>query len=292
MTQDTGFGPLVEATWLLEHLDDPDLAIFDARNVLNEPSLGREQYLAGHIPGAVHLDLKRDLSDPDGFGGGRNPLPDAQAFADKLASYGVGPSTRIVIYDHGDHMSTRAWWLMRYVGLSRIAILNGGIHAWTAINGPLRSGTDDERNALANPAPAWRATPRHDWVRTLDDVKRIVDAGDDRVALIDARSAERYRGDHEPYDARPGHIPGALNKPSGSFFDADRRWLDRERLAAMLRDVADKDEIVLYCGSGVSACAGIFALHLIGKDHIKLYPGSWSQWSSRDDLPAATGDQP
>lgn len=285
------FGPLVTVPWLQAHLEDPELVLFDCRFTLADPEAGRRQYLEGHLPGALFLDLERDLSGPAGAQGGRHPLPDPAVLAAKLGRWGVDQDATVVVYDHGtDGMAPRAWWLLGYLGLARVAVLDGGLPAWLAAGGRLSAGTADEER----PRPKRTFTPklRHDWIRTAAEVRRLVADQPGGVVLVDSRAPERYRGDVEPLDPVAGHIPGAVNAYWAQVLTSDGRWKSPEELARHFQGLADAQEVVVYCGSGVSACVNLLAMHLAGLKQARLYPGSWSDWCTRPGFPLATGPHP
>jgi thiosulfate/3-mercaptopyruvate sulfurtransferase len=239
----------------------------DCRWQLGSPDRGRELYLEGHIPGASFLDVERDLSvaQPAGTVGGRHPLPSAEAFAEVARRAGIGEGVFVVAYDQGmNGGAARLWWLLRHFGHEDVAVLDGGLGVWL---GPLQEGQEEIEPA--------RFTPR---VRSKD----VVEAeelesrlGEDGLVVVDARAGERYRGETEPIDPVAGHIPGALNVP----FTGDGELPD---------EVLSAREIVLYCGSGVTACVDLLWLARAGRADAKLYPGSWSDWAARG-LPAARG---
>jgi thiosulfate/3-mercaptopyruvate sulfurtransferase len=267
------FGPLVDVDWLRAALGRPALCVVDCRWKLGDPRAGRAGYLAGHIPGAAFLHLDRDLSGPPG-GRGRHPLPEAAEFERAARRAGIGEHSEVVAYDEGGESgAARLWWLLRHFGHERVAVLDGGLAAWREAGGPLAPG--DER-----PAPGdFTATERRDDTVSLEEVS----AGG--LTLVDARAPERYEGRSEPVDPVAGHIPGAANVPFGELAPGGR-FLDPAELRKRLAGVGD--ELVAYCGSGVSACTVVLAAELAGID-ARLYPGSWSEWSGRG-LPAKTGD--
>jgi thiosulfate/3-mercaptopyruvate sulfurtransferase len=237
----------------------------DCRWELGHPERGRELYLAGHIPGASFLDVERDLSaPPDGANGGRHPLPAAEEFARVAGAAGIGSGVFVVAYDQGmTGGAARLWWLLRHLGHDDAAVLAGGIGAWA---GPLRSGEEEIETAKFAPRP------RDDDTVTAEELEASIGAG--RLVLLDARAPERYRGDVEPIDPVAGHIPGAQNLPYVEVSVPDDL-------------MGTEDEVVVYCGSGITACVDILALERAGVS-AKLYPGSWSEWSSRD-LPVERG---
>lgn len=272
---------LVSAEWLLEHLHDPGLRIIDCRWVLGEPDQGKAQYLAGHVPGAVHLDIDEHLSGKEGPG--RHPLPARFNFQKLMSSIGVGRDTRVIAYDGGKGMpAARLWWLLRFYGHENVSVLDGGWEAWLKSGGPVQTEVPKP------PEAEFTARPKRKWV--VDKV--LVDSVRDESStlLIDARSAERYRGESEPIDAKAGHIPGAENLPFHQLLDpVTGRFLPPEKLKAAFESIgADKAKtIICYCGSGVTACTSILALKLAGYE-AQLYEGSWSDWSSDNGLQIAT----
>ena len=267
------FGPLVDAGWLRDHLHDPDLRVIDFRWYLQGRS-GRDEYLRGHIPGAVFVDLDAVTGR---HGGGRHPLPDREQFEREMRAAGVSATTLVVVYDDPKAAPTasRLWFLLGYFGHRTQAVLDGGIGAWAA---PL--ATDEPRV----PAGDFTASPP-DTARALD-VEAL--RGVKGVPLVDARVPERYRGEIEPVDPKAGHIPGALNRPFTANLEADGRFKPAAELRRELEDLGAGDGAVFYCGSGVNATHHLLAMEVAGLPNARLYAGSWSDWSSRD-LPVATG---
>ena len=225
----------------------------DCRWELGNPCRGRELYLDGHIPGASFLDVDEDLSDLSLQGAGRHPLPSAERFAEAAARAGIGDGVFVVAYGVAGG-AERLWWLLRHFGHEQCAVLRGGIEAW---QGPLRAGTEDVEPASFEPRP--RAD---DTISAEEIADRL---GDPRLAIVDARVESRWRGEPNPIDNVPGRIPGAINVP----FAGDEP-LPEDLLAA--------DEIVVYCGSGVTSCVPLLRLAEAGRPDAKLYPGSWSEW--------------
>ncbi len=231
----------------------------DCRWELGRPERGRELYLAGHVPGASFLDVERDLSAPPGGAqGGRHPLPSQDDFARAAGCAGIGPDTFVAAYDQGmTGGAARLWWLLRHFGHEEVAVLAGGIDSWL---GPLRSGEEE-----IEPAEFLARLKEDD---TISAEELAASLGRKGLVVLDARAPERFRGEQEPIDPVAGHIPGARNLPY-----------------AVLESVPDdlvgtEDEVVVYCGSGVTACVDILVLERAGV-RAKLYPGSWSEWSSR-----------
>jgi thiosulfate/3-mercaptopyruvate sulfurtransferase len=269
------FGPLVSADWLREHLADADLKVVDLRWYTDGRS-GRDAYLAGHLPGAVFVDLDGDITG--GEGPGRHPIPSRAKFEDAMRSAGLEPASRVVVYDDlGGSSAARLWWLLRYYGHPDVAVLDGGVPSW---QGPL------ETDSVAPGRGGFHAAePDLAMVVDRDHVRSAGDA-----VLVDARAADRYRGEVEPFDPKAGHIPGARNVPWRSNLDADWRFLPPAELHAKY-PAADGKELIAYCGSGITAAVDLLALEVAGVHGAKLYEGSWSDWS-RQDLPVATGDEP
>lgn len=240
----------------------------DCRWELGKPERGRELYRAGHVPGASFLDVERELSAPPGSPpdhGGRHPLPDPDDFARVAGAAGIGPGIFVIAYDQGSSGgAARLWWLLRHFGHDDVAVVGGGIGSW---QGSLAEGDEEADPALFDP------TARADDTVSAQELEGRL--GDPSLTVVDARAPERYRGEVEPVDPVAGRIPGAVNVP---YAAGDP--VPKEVLAA--------DEIVAYCGSGVTACVTLLALAQAGRPDAKLYPGSWSDWSSRG-LPAERG---
>lgn len=280
--------PVVSTKWVLARMYEPDLVIVDCRFVLGSPDAGRAAYDAAHIPGAVYLDLERDLSAPVGPHGGRHPLPDPAELAGRLGRAGIGNSSRVVAYDdQGGIYAARLWWLLRWLGHDNAVVMDGGFAAWQSGGFPV---TDATRTVV--PA-AFEFSVRGDMAADVDDVRRAL--GDPGVLLVDSRDASRYAGEQEPIDAKAGHIPGAINRFWRGVLDDQGAWLPepelRERLAPVIQALEEGRSAIVYCGSGVSACPNVLALHRLGYPQAKLYAGSWSDWVSYDENPIATGEE-
>lgn len=252
------------------------LAIVDCRFALADRDLGQRQYEAGHIPGAVYLDLERQLSGPVGTHGGRHPLPDPIALASHLGAAGIGPDTDVVIYDDSRFaFGARLWWLLRWLGHDRASLLDGGWSAWQAAAGPVTT-------APPEPVPVpFPVNLRADRVVDREGIlaRDFPSQPADRV-LVDAREAARYRGEVEPIDPIAGSIPGAMNVCWQDVTEANGRAKSSEALQSLLAPVADRTEAIAYCGSGVTACVILWAIARAGWDQGKLYAGSWSDWCS------------
>jgi thiosulfate/3-mercaptopyruvate sulfurtransferase len=267
--------PVVDQAWWQAHRDAVVLA--DVRWYLDGRS-GRAAYDAGHLPGAVFVDLDRWLAAHASPEAGRHPLPEPELFAEGMAQLGIGDGDTVLAYDDaGGTIAARLVWLLRATGHAA-ALLDGGL---TAYDGPL------ERTAADRPRARFTATP---W--PADRLADVDAASDPRAVVLDARDAARFRGEQEPVDPRAGHIPGARNVPCRANLDERNRLLPvdelRRRFAAA--GVTDDAPVVSYCGSGVTACHNLLALEHAGFPPGRLYPGSWSQYSADPARPAATGD--
>lgn len=275
---------VVSLKWLLARLYEPDLVIVDCRFAMGQPDAGRAAYEEAHIPGAVYLDLERDLSDPVGEHGGRHPLPDAAELAGRLSRVGIGNDTRVVAYDdQGGAMASRLWWLLRYLGHENVFVLDEGFSAWKREGFPVNA----EQKTLI-PA-TFLATVQHNMLVEMDEVRESL--GGDGIVLVDSREAPRFRGEVEPLDKKAGHIPGARNKFWKGALDEHGRFKSAEALAEHFADLPRDRELVVYCGSGVTATPNVLALSEAGFENVKLYAGSWSDWISYEGNSVATGDE-
>ncbi|SDX76145.1 thiosulfate/3-mercaptopyruvate sulfurtransferase [Modestobacter sp. DSM 44400] len=267
--------PVVDSSWCQARGDSVVLA--DVRWYLDGRS-GRAAYESGHLPGALFVDLDRWLAAQGDPESGRHPLPAPEVFAEGMAQLGIGDVDPVVAYDDaGGVIAARLVWMLRVTGHDA-ALLDGGLSAY---DGPLEQATPARPRADFTPRP-WSA----------DRLADIDDAGDPANVVLDARNADRFRGEQEPVDPRPGHVPGARNVPCRTNLDADGRFLPAEELRRRFQEVGVTGEasVVSYCGSGVTACHNLLALELAGFAPGRLYPGSWSQYSHVADRPVALGD--
>jgi thiosulfate/3-mercaptopyruvate sulfurtransferase len=272
---------LVSAEWLEQHLGDPDLVVLDV-TVIVEPDAagnlrsvnGRENYESGHIPTAGFADLMGDLSDPDSpleFG-----MPSPQQFAAAMGKLGVGDDSRVVLYDTmGSSWAARAWWMLRWIGFDRAALLDGGLAAWTAAGGSL-STEPVERGARS-----LTVNLRPELIAGQEEVRAAI--ANDAIQLIDAMPAMHYRGEWAMYD-QPGHIPGATNAPVSSLFDEAGHFRPVDDLAAMFGDDKGKRTIT-YCGGGIAASADAFALTRLGFTDVAIYAASLEEWTADPENP-------
>ncbi|SEH96362.1 sulfurtransferase [Pseudomonas fuscovaginae UPB0736] len=279
---------LISPQQLAERQARPGLVILDCRFALEDPDYGQRSYAEGHIEGAHFADLERDLSGPVTKGvTGRHPLPEPAALVERLQAWGISADSEIVLYDDGPGMyAARAWWLLAWLGKrDGVFILDGGLKAWHAAGLPLS----------LNPAPSGRGTfhGTADSALLISAEQLQQRLGQPSMTLLDARALPRFRGEVEPIDPIAGHIPGAQCAAFNENLGADGRFLPadqlRQRFAAKLGD-RSVQELVAYCGSGVTACHNLFALSLAGYPLATLYPGSWSEWITDPQRAIATGD--
>lgn len=273
---------LIRAQDLMPLLDSPTVRIFDCRAELGNPDYGPAMYATGHIPGARFLHLDRDLSSPVIPGKtGRHPLPDPERLCATLRAAGLNQGDEVVIYDDGNNMySVRLWWLLRWLGHDRVRLLDGGWAAWRAAGGTLAS-----TEAAAVPGD-FQGAPDPTRLASAEELMFRLHAPN--LALLDARSEARYRGDVEPIDPVAGHIPGAISAPFGANLDRDGYFLSPEALRQRFATLTEgRAETVCYCGSGVTACHNIFAMVLAGLPEPRLYAGSWSEWLTDPARPVA-----
>jgi thiosulfate/3-mercaptopyruvate sulfurtransferase len=273
---------LVDAATLKAHLDDPQWLVIDVRHQLADTGYGERAYADSHIPGAVFLHCDRDLSGPVNGCNGRHPLPDSDKLARCLGEVGVTASTQVVVYDDAQGMiAGRLWWLLRWLGHDKVAVLDGGLQAWLAASGAMTASLPAPRSGH------FVAAPRD----------ALVDAGHvlsnletSHMHLIDARSPDRFRGENETMDPVGGHIPGAVNRFFRDNLQADGCFkpaaiLRAEWLAVLAGSTAD--QVVHQCGSGVSACHNLLAMEIAGLPGSRLYAGSWSEWCTDAGRPVA-----
>ena len=264
----------VNCQWLAENLNLPKVVIVDCRFQLASPTWGYDQYCLAHIPGAYYLDLDRDLSSPINLHGGRHPLPNLDQLASKLASFGIVQSETVVVaYDYSRFaFASRLWWLLRYLGHDRVVLLDGGWHAWE--NGNYQTTQDIPQPRKGSFTPQSQA----DWIVDLETVKNRKDLPG--VVLVDSRDSDRYAGKREPIDPIAGHIPGAVNSPWKLVSEPAGYLRPRKEQAELWSSYQQAAEIIVYCGSGVTACVNLLSLDLAGINNAKLYPGGWSDWCS------------
>ncbi|MCC6148410.1 MAG: sulfurtransferase [Anaerolineaceae bacterium] len=278
---------LVQTQELAKHLDNPNWIIIDCRFDLAQPDWGFKEYLEFHIPGAQYAHLDQDLSGAISPETGRHPLPDTQTFAQKLAAWGIDNSKQVVAYDNvGGSFAVRLWWLLQYFGIQNVAILNGGLGKWIQENRPTKSGME---KGIALPSIPLLAA-HHDLLVTTDEMMQKY--SDPAYRIIDARTQERYLGEHEPIDPVPGRIPGAINRFHGENLQPDGTLkpvtILKQEFTSLLGNISPQN-IIVYCGSGVTSCHHLLALQIVGLSGARLYLGSWSEWIRDPKRPIARG---
>ncbi|GEB31506.1 sulfurtransferase [Brevibacillus parabrevis] len=272
---------LVTPQWLRDHRNDERIVIADCRFALSASEQGAEEYATDHIPGALYFHLNRDLSGPKQEHGGRHPLPDPAALAALFSQAGIDEHTTVIAYDDQEMaMAGRLWWLLRYLGHDRVAVLDGGYAAWK------KAGYEVTAEVPTPQARTFVPQLRPDMLVSVEGVKNR----EPEAVLLDSRAGERYRGEQEPLDPKAGHIPGARHFFYKDNLQADMTMLPAEQLRNRIAGFAEQ-EIIVYCGSGVTACSNLLALHQAGRTDAKLYAGSWSDWVSYSENPVATGEE-
>jgi thiosulfate/3-mercaptopyruvate sulfurtransferase len=278
---------IVSTEWLAAEIErkNKNLIIVDTRFNLSDPREGYTQYLEGHLPGAVYVDLEKHLSAEIDKHGGRHPLPDIDILAKKLGHLGISNDSKVIIYDdQGGMIASRLWWLLNYIGVSDASVLDGGWKKWTSEKKLMTT-------VVPNPSPKTLLPQLHNEWKWVDhfEVKQKLNQSD--TILIDSREKPRYLGEFEPIDPIAGHIPGAKNYFWKDVLNEEGRWREREELITHFSEVPLSKEVIVYCGSGVSACPNILALKEAGYSNVKLYAGSWSDWISYPSNPIAVGGE-
>ncbi|AEA64568.1 sulfurtransferase [Burkholderia gladioli] len=286
----THYTTLISAGNLAERLAAaPDsVFVFDCRFDLADPDSGSQAYAAGHLPGARYLHLDRDLSGPKTGSNGRHPLPSRDTLVATLAAKGLRANQQVVAYDaQGGMYAARLWWLLRWLGHDSVAVLDGGLQAWQAAGQPLTQA------APADQAGDFRAQPP--LATVIDAAAVVANLASKSRLVVDARSPDRYRGENETLDPVGGHIPGAANRFFKDNLNAEGRFKSGHELREdWTRVIGDQpaNNVILQCGSGVTACHNALAMEIAGLHNPLLYAGSWSEWSADPSRPVATGPNP
>ncbi len=275
---------LISTAALADHLGDPGVVIVDCRYILTDIDAGANAYRAAHIPGALFLHIDLDLSGPKTGKNGRHPLPDIALLATTLGRIGIDGTKQVVAYDQNSGMwASRLWWMLQWLGHERVAVLDGGVNKWTAEGRPLSAELPIVRSTTFVPRPAQATASAQEILQHLDD---------GTLTVLDARAPERFRGDIEPIDPVAGHIPGAINRPYSANLTPQGVFKSSEALRHEFEaQIPDRppSSIVHQCGSGVTACHNVLAMAVAGLPGSRLYPGSWSEWSSDAARPVARG---
>jgi thiosulfate/3-mercaptopyruvate sulfurtransferase len=279
---------LVTVEQLQAHLSDPGWCVVDVRHDLMKPEVGRAAYAAGHIPGAVFAHIDDDLSGAKNGRNGRHPLPQRADLVEAFRRWGIDDDTQIVAYDaQGGNFAVRLWWLARWLGHTRVAVLDGGWPLWLTRTG--------ESSADVPARPRGRFTDRGSTMPQADAEAVVRNLAARERLVLDARTPERYRGEQEPIDPVAGHIPGARNRPWQRNLDADQRFKSPEVLRKEFGEVLGTRtpaQVIHQCGSGVTACHNLLAMEIAGLAGSALYAGSWSEWIADPARPVATGEEP
>ncbi|MCM3798152.1 sulfurtransferase [Caldifermentibacillus hisashii] len=274
---------VVNQEWLLEQLANKDVKIVDCRFSLSKPDEGERLYKESHIPGAYFFDLEKQLSAPVSKHGGRHPLPDIEQFRHEIEQAGIENTKTVVAYDGGEGaFASRFWWLLTYIGHDKVYVLNGGFKGWVEAGYPTTKEVPKPESAQ------YKVSIRKEMLATYEEIKEIVANKKKSPILIDSREKARYLGKEEPIDKIPGHIPGAMHKfwaeglENGFFKGSEEQ---KKRFA----ELDQKEPIIVYCGSGVTATPNYIALKIAGYQNVKLYAGSYSDWVSYSDNPVEKG---
>lgn len=277
------FKNFVKASWLKEHLDTPDVVILDVRFSLFDREYGNAAYEKDHIQGAFFMDIDEDFSGGRKDHGGWRPLPEMEAFKSKTESLGIGEDTTVVIYDDNFEAAARAWFVFKYFGKDQVYILDGGYQKWQAKGYPV-----EDRIPSAQKGKKWMLKPRYEMVVGIERVKQAIQQED--AALIDSRAYERYSGENEPLYAKAGHIPKARNHDWNKNIEADNKIKSHLTLEEQFRYLEEAENVIFYCGSGISACVNYLAFDEVGKKS-KVYIGSFSDWISYSENPVHTEEE-
>ncbi|SFL71788.1 sulfurtransferase [Salibacterium qingdaonense] len=269
---------IVEPEWVEKVRSRQDVRIVDCRFQLGKPEAGKEAYEKEHIPGAVHMDLERDLSAAEGPYGGRHPLPDMDQFSEKVSEAGINHDTVVIAYDdQGGAMAARFWWMMMYAGHARTFVLDRPFSLWKQERYPVESRQPEVKRR------EFTTSIQPQMLASVEEMKLALHEASSRI--IDGRDEKRYRGEAEPVDHTPGHIPGAEHYFWKDVLNENQVWKRPEELKNYFHELPKEEKIYSYCGSGVTACVNVLALKEAGYENPRLYAGSWSDWISYRDLP-------
>ena len=276
------YSSLISTQIVQGYLENPKWRFFDCRYELTSPDKKKSEYSVSHIPGALYVHLKQDLAASHVAGKtGRHPLPSVDDLVIKFSEMGIDNSIQVVVYDDpgGSHAS-RFWWILRWLGHDAVAVIDGGWSKWIMEGRPVSS------DVLISEAKEFIVSPRLDWTVTADEI--LQDLNNPEKCLLDARSAQRFRGENEKFDPVAGHIPGAQSAPFTDNLDKNGNWKSRFELRQKFKKLLDgstADQSISYCGSGITACHNILAMYHAGLGNSRLYPGSWSEWITNPDRP-------
>jgi thiosulfate/3-mercaptopyruvate sulfurtransferase len=273
---------VVTNEWLANRLNDEQVRIIDCRYYMGDAPRGLREYIRGHIPGALYFDLEIDLSAPPGEHGGRHPLPNMDEFIEKLSTAGIDENTIVVAYDsQASSMASRFWWMLRYLGHEQVYVLDGGYENWVEESYPVTT------DVPLFPRKTFVADIQPQMLATVEDVREAMK--NKTALLIDSREPKRYLGIEEPIDRVAGHIPSAKNYFWREGLTEEEFWKKVFEQEQRFIDIPKEQPIIVYCGSGVTACPNVLALTEAGYTNVKLYVGSWSDWISYPENPIAKG---
>lgn len=268
---------IVDKEWLQKNLHEPNIRIADCRFSLAEPEKGGREYGVSHLPGAVFFDLEKDLSGSVSEHGGRHPLPNLQEFITMLEQAGIDEATTVIAYDNGEGAyAARLWWMLQYLGHEKVYVLDGGFKAWNEANYPVTTEIPKFNKKI------FTVQMKPELIASVEDVRAVVNGQSPDTVLIDSREEKRYLGLEEPIDKKAGRIPGAINKP---WFDGLTAgcYKSVEDQNKRFSDVSSEKQVIVYCGSGVTAAPNFLALKEAGFEKVKLYLGSFSDWISYEE---------
>lgn len=279
---------LIDPASLAARLQDPSWVVVDCRFDLAAPDAGEQQFLGGHIPGARYAHLDRHLSGVKTGANGRHPLPEPEVICRRFSELGIASGSQVVAYDADSGMfAARLWWMLHWMGHDAAAVLDGGLARWQREGYAVRAGAESWTPAV------FAGSPRPGWVLSVEEIEALVRAGARSPRLVDSRSPERYRGINETIDKVGGHIPGAANYFFQQNLTDDKRFKPADEIRRQWASILEQrrpEDLVIYCGSGVTACHNLLALEHAGIHGVRIYPGSWSEWSADPSRPIATDD--
>jgi len=276
------YSSLISTQTAQDNLDNPNWCFFDCRYELTAPEKKKVEFTISHIPGALYVHMNQDLAATHVPGKtGRHPLPSVDEMVSRFSAMGIDKSIQVVVYDDaGGAHAARFWWILRWLGHDAVAVIDGGWSCWIKEERPVNS------ELLIPEAKEFIASPRLSWTVTADEI--LKDLNNPETCVLDARSAQRFRGENEKFDPVAGHIPGANSAPFTENLDENGNWKSRSELRQKfekLLDGSSVEETVSYCGSGITACHNILAMYHAGLGDSRLYPGSWSEWIANPDRP-------
>ncbi|RXZ80993.1 sulfurtransferase [Paenibacillaceae bacterium] len=275
---------IVSVSWLSERIQDEKVVVLDVRFSPKDADYGKQAYDRGHLPGASFVNFKADLADKPQQHGGRSPLPSPEKLAALFGGLGIDQDSIVVVYeDKNGPAATRLWWVLSYLGVEQVYVLDGGYAAWTGAGLPVTAEADAPVRRELVPAP------KGDWLASVQDVRQAIASGS--ATLIDSRDRKQFTGEEAPQDPVAGHIPGARHYFWKDALDEEESWLPQSELAERFAALPKQGEYIVYCGSGITATPNVLALREAGYTNVKLYAGSWSDWISYEENPIAVGEE-